>query len=193
MGLLRELVNLARLCETRARGQDPVDGDRAWLYETKKRIIERVIYGVDIQERAIEICKLRLWLSLMVDHDLGVDPANCDARSFRRSLGELEPLPNLDFKIRRADSLVDKIHGEPIPLGKIHVGSQAQQALNVLTGAKREFYAAERAAEKRRLRLAIYKTARRPRAGKPTVGPSDPRPSCSRPGAGPVLGALTPA
>jgi hypothetical protein len=93
----------------------------------------------------------------MVDHDLGVDSANCDARSFRKALADLEPLPNLDFKIRRADSLVDKIHGEPIPLGKIHVGSQAQQALNELTTAKREFYAAERAAEKRRLRLAIYK------------------------------------
>ncbi|MGO8696346.1 MAG: Eco57I restriction-modification methylase domain-containing protein [Limisphaerales bacterium] len=157
MGLLRELLNLARLCETRARGQDPVEGERAWLYETKKRIIERVIYGVDLQERAIEICKLRLWLSLMVDHNLGVDPANCDTRSFRKALTDLEPLPNLDFKIRRADSLVDKIHGEPIPLGKIHVGSQAQQALNELTAAKREFYAAERAAEKRHLRLAIYK------------------------------------
>lgn len=157
MGLLRELLNLARLCETRARGRDPVEGDRTWLYETKKRIIERVIYGVDLQERAIEICKLRLWLSLMVDHDLGVDPANCDSRSFRKGLADLEPLPNLDFKIRRANSLVDKIHGEPVPLGKIHVGSQAQQALNELTTAKREFYAAERAAEKRRLRLAIYK------------------------------------
>ena len=152
MGLLREILNLARLCETRARGRDPVEGDRSWLYETKKRIIERVIYGVDIQERAIEICKLRLWLSLMVDHDLGVDPANCDPRSFRKALADLEPLPNLDFKIRRADSLVDKIHGEPIPLGKIHLGYQAQQALNELTSAKRDFYAAERAAEKRRLR-----------------------------------------
>jgi adenine-specific DNA-methyltransferase len=157
MGLLRELLNLARLCETRARGQDPVDGDRTWLYQTKKRIIERVIYGVDLQERAIEIAKLRLWLSLMVDHNLGVDPANCDPRSFRKALADLEPLPNLDFKIRRADSLVDKIHGEPIPLGKLHVGSQAQQALSELTTAKREFFAAERAAEKRRLRLAIYK------------------------------------
>ncbi len=157
MGLLRELLNLARLCETRARGQDPVEGERGWLYNTKKRIIERVIYGVDIQERAIEICKLRLWLSLMVDHNLGVDPGNCDSRSFRKALTDLEPLPNLDFKIRRADSLVDKIHGEPVPLGKIHVGSQAQQALNELTSAKREFYAAERAADKRRLRLAIYK------------------------------------
>ena len=36
MGLLRELLNLARLCETRARGQDPVEGDRTWLYEAKK-------------------------------------------------------------------------------------------------------------------------------------------------------------
>ena len=70
MGLLHEMINLIRLCETRARGKDPVEQDLAWLYDTKKRIIERVLYGVDIQERAIEICKLRLWLSLMVDHDL---------------------------------------------------------------------------------------------------------------------------
>ena len=47
--------------------------------DTKKRVIERVLYGVDIQERAIEICRLRLWLSLMVDHDIGVDPFACDA------------------------------------------------------------------------------------------------------------------
>src|SRR5213076_197736 len=86
IGLLLELLNLARLCETRARGRDPVEGDRTWLYETKKRIIERVIYGVDIQERAIEICKLRLWLSLMVDFDPGVNIENCSAKAFGDAL-----------------------------------------------------------------------------------------------------------
>ena len=60
MGFLHELVNLARLCATRATGKDPVQGDRSWYYNTKKRIIDRVIYGVDIQPQAVDICKLRL-------------------------------------------------------------------------------------------------------------------------------------
>jgi autotransporter-associated beta strand protein len=109
MGLLHELVNLARLCATRAAGKDPVLGDRSWLYNTKKRIIERVIYGVDIQPQAVDICKLRLWLSIMVDYELSADPDNCEALSFRKALKEIDPLPNLDFKIRRANSLVDYI------------------------------------------------------------------------------------
>jgi len=129
MGLLHELLNLLRLGETRARGQDPVEGDRAWLYETKKRIIERVIYGVDIQDRAIEICKLRLWLSLMVDHDLGVNPFRCERRAFQGALRKLEPLPNLDFKIRRANSLRDTIHGEAVSLFRSGQGVSGELGL----------------------------------------------------------------
>jgi hypothetical protein len=159
MGLLHELLNLLRLCETRARGQDPVEGDRGWHYDSKKRVIERVLYGVDIQERAIEICKLRLWLSLMVDHDIGVDPFNCDARSFRSHLRKLEPLPNLDFKIRRANSLRDTIHGEAVQLfGGVHDISDTEMAvsMNRLITAKHEFYAARKTVQKRRCRLDIY-------------------------------------
>jgi hypothetical protein len=159
MGLLHELLNLLRLCETRARGQDPVEGDRAWLYDTKKRVIERVLYGVDIQERAIEICRLRLWLSLMVDHDIGVDPFACDARSFRAHLRKLEPLPNLDFKIRRANSLRDTLHGVEIEAfreGKDVSGTGMALSINRLVEAKHEFYAARKAADKRRWRLDVY-------------------------------------
>jgi hypothetical protein len=159
IGLLHELLNLLRLAETRARGQDPVEGDRDWLYENKKRIIEKVIYGVDLQGRATEICKLRLWLSLMVDHDLGVDPFDCEARAYRSALKKLEPLPNLDFKIRRANSLRDTIHGEPVRLfGGGHDLSSTDMAvtINRLISAKHDFYAARKAAEKRRTRLDIY-------------------------------------
>ena len=156
MGLLHELVNLARLCATRAAGKDPVLGDRSWLYNTKKRIIERVIYGVDIQPQAVDICKLRLWLSLMVDYELSADPDNCEATSFRRALKEIEPLPNLDFKIRRANSLVDYIHGEPVELKKLSSESGAAFALSKLSTAKREFFNARTAAAKRKLRLDIY-------------------------------------
>lgn len=156
MGLLHELINLIRLCETRARGKDPVEKNLAWLYDTKMRIVERVLYGVDIQERAIEICKLRLWLSLMVDHELEVDPDNCDVRAFQKALKALDPLPNLDFKIRRANSLVDYIHGEPFNLGSIPSGDRARSILSKLIAAKQDFYAVRNAKEKRRLRFEIY-------------------------------------
>ena len=156
MGLLHELINLARLCGTRAAGKDPVLGDRAWLYNTKKRIIERVIYGVDIQPQAVDICKLRLWLSLMVDYELSADPDNCEATSFRKALKEIEPLPNLDFKIRRANSLVDYIHGEPVELKQLSSETGAAFALSKLSSAKRDFFNAHTAAAKRKLRLDIY-------------------------------------
>jgi hypothetical protein len=156
MGLLHELVNLIRLCEARARGKDPVERNARWLYETKKHIIEYVLYGVDIQDRAIEICKLRLWLSLMVDHELEVDPFNCDARSFRSVLKVLDPLPNLDFKIRCANSLVDFIHGQMINLGAHDSSDRTRPVLSKLIKAKRDFYEARTAKEKRRLRFVIY-------------------------------------
>ncbi len=131
-------------------------GDRSWLYNTKKRIIERAIYGVDIQPQAVEICKLRLWLSLMVDYELSADPDNCEAGSFRTALKEIEPLPNLDFKIRRANSLVDYIHGEPVELKRLSTETGAGLALSQLSTAKREFFNARTAAAKRKLRLDIY-------------------------------------
>ncbi|HEV2207395.1 MAG TPA: TaqI-like C-terminal specificity domain-containing protein [Verrucomicrobiae bacterium] len=156
VGLLHELLNLRRLCETRSRGKDPVETDSHWLYETKARIIERCLYGVDIQERAIEICKLRLWLSLMVDHPLEADVDSCSAKAFRDALKKITPLPNLDFKIRRANSLVDYIHGEPVELGQLSQETGAAMPLSKLTGAKREFFKARTAAAKRKLRFDIY-------------------------------------
>lgn len=156
MGLLHELLNLARLCATRAAGKDPVLGDRSWLYTNKKKIIERVIYGVDIQPQAVDICKLRLWLSLMVDYELSADPDDCEPASFRRALKEIEPLPNLDFKIRRANSLVDYIHGEPVELKRLSSETGAAVALSNLSTAKREFFKARTAKDKRKWRLDIY-------------------------------------
>ncbi len=156
VALLHELVNLARLCETRARGKDPVATDARWLFDTKTRFIERCLYGVDIQERAIEICKLRLWLALVVDYPLDVDVDSCERHSFRDALRKLPALPNLDFKIRRANSLVDMIRGEPVPLGRLHGGEQARLSLNHLISAKREFYSADSVPDKRRLCFEIY-------------------------------------
>ena len=53
-------------------------------YYFKRHAIQNCLYGVDIDPSAVEIAKLRLWLSLVVDED---DPQ------------QIKPLPNLDYKI----------------------------------------------------------------------------------------------
>ena len=157
VGLLHELVNLIRLCETRSRGKDPVETDSEWLYNTKSRIIQRVLYGVDIQERAIEICKLRLWLSLMVDCEIGVDVDDCSATAFRDALKKkVTPLPNLDFKIRRANSLIDMVRGHPIKFPR-EISDDNMLALirSRLASAKTDFYNARNNKSKLRARFEI--------------------------------------
>ena len=155
VGLLHELVNLRRLCETRARGKDPAT-DIEWLYETKKRVIENVLYGVDIQQRAVEICKLRLWISLMVDYPLEVDPDNCALPDFRRAIKKITPLPNLDFKIRRANSLIEQIRGHAIKFPQTAANtSDFALSLSKLATAKHRFYEARRKKDKRLAQLDI--------------------------------------
>lgn len=67
-------------------------------YELKYHTIKNCLYGVDIESDAIEISKLRLWLSLIVDETIKFDEPP-------------KPLPNLAFNLCVGDSLVDTIHG----------------------------------------------------------------------------------
>ncbi|MGA3168701.1 MAG: Eco57I restriction-modification methylase domain-containing protein [Terriglobia bacterium] len=60
-------------------------------YYFKHHAIQNCLYGVDIDTSAVEIAKLRLWLSLVVDEE--------DTRQIR-------PLPNLDYKIVSGTSLL---------------------------------------------------------------------------------------
>ena len=69
------------------------------VYKMKLQTIENCIYAVDIEPSAIDITKLRLWLSLVVDY-----PNNQEPR----------PLPNLDFKIMQGNSLIDEFEGVPL-------------------------------------------------------------------------------
>ena len=59
------------------------------LYLTKLFLIKNTLYGSDLEPMAIEISKLRAWLSLIVDDS-----------------GDVEPLPNLDFNFVCANSLI---------------------------------------------------------------------------------------
>lgn len=65
-------------------------------YFIMKSIILNNLFGVDIMEEATEICKLRLFLKLAAQ----IEP------DFSKSNLGLEPLPDIDFNIRRGNALV---------------------------------------------------------------------------------------
>ncbi len=77
---------------TRDELEDINNGSRTASLYAKKTAILNNLYGVDLDEGAVEICKLRLWLSMVADIE---DEPN-----------EVEPLPNIDFNIRQGNSLV---------------------------------------------------------------------------------------
>ncbi|MBB1125574.1 Eco57I restriction-modification methylase domain-containing protein [Thiospirillum jenense] len=60
-------------------------------YLFKRHAIQHCLYGVDIDPGAVEIAKLRLWLSLVVDEE---------------EVEQIKPLPNLDYKIVVGNSLL---------------------------------------------------------------------------------------
>lgn len=67
-----------------------------WDYVRKIGIIQECIYGVDIQPIATQISKLRFFISLLVDQK---EKPNKPNRGF-------DPLPNLDFKLVTANTLI---------------------------------------------------------------------------------------
>jgi adenine-specific DNA-methyltransferase len=71
-------------------------------YLRKLYLIQRCIYGVDIQQIAIEIAKLRFFIALLVHED--IDKSNPDNWG-------IEPLPNLDFKLMQGNSLISEFMG----------------------------------------------------------------------------------
>lgn len=65
-------------------------------YIRKLGVIQRSIFGVDIQESAVEISRLRFFLSLIVDQSIDSD---------KKDRG-IQALPNLDFKFVSANTLI---------------------------------------------------------------------------------------
>ena len=88
-------------------------------YGRKLYLIQKCIYGVDIQQIAVEIAKLRFFISLLVDE--GVDKT-------KENWG-IEPLPNLDFKIMQGNSLISEFLGIDFDNGQEKQEVQSQVGL----------------------------------------------------------------
>lgn len=86
-------------------------------YKLKLGTIQNSIYGVDIQPMAVELSRLRCWLSLVVDEEND----------------NIKALPNLNFKFVCADSLVDVPDNE-------YVKIQSKKALEEFTNATEQYF-----------------------------------------------------
>ncbi|MEF3695526.1 MAG: N-6 DNA methylase [Candidatus Cloacimonadota bacterium] len=71
-------------------------GKENYTYQRKLGLIQKCIYGVDIQAIAIQIAKLRFFLTLLIEQDIRHNESNHG----------IKELPNLEFKLVCADSLL---------------------------------------------------------------------------------------
>ena len=86
-------------------------------YFIYKSIIVNNLYGVDILEEAVEICKLRLFLKLVAQIE---------------AVDELEPLPDVDFNIRAGNTLVGYTKLEEVKKGvsaDLFAGKEAERIM----------------------------------------------------------------
>ena len=133
LGMMQELIELQTILYN-------IGVDAKKIYDLKLEIIQRNLYGVDIDEFAVNIAMLRMWLSLAIDYE-GEEP---------------EPLPNLDFKVVCGDSLLG-----PDPSAGVEVQGtlgQDTEQFQRLGQLKADYMRASLGSDKDRLKSAIQET-----------------------------------
>ena len=131
MGMLNLLVRVRlALCPVKNKNSNEI-------VELKKSIIQNNIYGVDIEKGAIDIARLRFWLSIVVD-------CKCD-------YSNAEPLPNFDYKFMEGNSLIPTFGGVFVNLdvannkvarGNVHsAGTIVKKNLDTLQELRHDYYA----------------------------------------------------
>ena len=126
MGMLNLLLRI-RLALYPRKNKDANE-----IARLKKDIIQNNIYGVDIEKGAIDIARLRFWLSIVVNSD------------------EPEPLPNFDYKFMQGNSLISTFDGHYVEMSlentktgkgeRVSAGITVQKNLNELVDLRQEFY-----------------------------------------------------
>lgn len=106
LGILNEIVKIRDIITSymliynklglfgRMYSEEQITNNKRSIYNMKWNTIRNSIYAVDIENSAVDITKLRLWLSIVVDQ-----------------VDDPEPLPNLNCKIMQGNSIVDEYNG----------------------------------------------------------------------------------
>jgi hypothetical protein len=115
-------------------------------YIRKLTVIQNSIFGVDIQPIAVEIARLRCFLSLVIEEKVYDDEPNRGINS----------LPNLDFKFIIANTLI------PLPQDGEHDSRSEQMTMferadhiSELKSVREEYFSANDAESKNELKLAF--------------------------------------
>ncbi|MFY7666283.1 Eco57I restriction-modification methylase domain-containing protein [Flavobacterium sp.] len=140
MGLLQEIFGLKERIAYEL-------GYKVWSPATvKENIIQKSIYGVDIERGAVDIARLRFWLSLIVDEEMP------------------KALPNLDYKIVVGNSLVSKFDDTVIEIDWDRKGSVGeadkhvqgvQNALKNISEKQKQFFESKSNSQKAKLKAEI--------------------------------------
>ncbi|MEO0285533.1 MAG: DNA methyltransferase [candidate division WOR-3 bacterium] len=112
-----------------------LEGKEENIFALKEKIIKENLYGVDVKDWAVMVAELRLWLSLIIE----TEEKYMDIYS--------KPLlPNLSFKIRQGDSLVEEIGGIQISLRaetKQYLPQNVEEKLRKLIDKKNAFFSGQ--------------------------------------------------
>lgn len=129
VGMLQVLQQVLENLYSRNNTPEDLKASAPDPYELKKAIIANSLYGVEAKRWAVWINHLRLWLTLFVDMP--------DDNKFLS-----EPLlPNLTFKVRTGDSLVQRIGSKTFPLrGHANLPQGIKRKITQLKQKKRDFF-----------------------------------------------------
>ena len=117
-------------------------------YIRKLSVIQNSIFGVDIQPIAVEIARLRCFLSLVIEEKVYDDEPNRG----------INPLPNLDFKFIIANTLIPLPHDSD---DDKYVAStqlslfERQDHISELKAVREEYFSANDSESKNELKLAF--------------------------------------
>ena len=117
-------------------------------YIRKLTVIQNSIFGIDIQPIAVEIARLRCFLSLVIEEKVYDDEPNRG----------INPLPNLDFKFIAANSLIslpeDSDYIKDVAKNQLSIFEKVEH-IEQLKSVREEYFSANDAETKNELKFAF--------------------------------------
>ncbi|WP_315326886.1 Eco57I restriction-modification methylase domain-containing protein, partial [Treponema socranskii] len=130
MGMLHKMIQIVKKC-------GGVKDDEKLIYQLKLALIENCLYGVDIQPIAVQICKLRFFISLICEEKQN--------KSVKENYG-ISHLPNLETKFVAANTLIGLKKEETMMLDIVN--EPLSQRKKELSSIRAEHFKASTAKEK---------------------------------------------
>jgi hypothetical protein len=134
VGMMNVLIEIMKNLSSK------IDKREENLFALKNKVLSENLYGVDVKDWAVMVGELRLWLSLIIE----TEEKFMDV--YTKPL-----LPNLTFKMRQGDSLVEEIAGVQIPLREkfAYIPKGIKGKITMLVDRKVEYFRGGRSADLR--------------------------------------------